>query len=486
MRIVLLAVFCVFIGHCDIGAQLLSPGKLAQDHAELEGLSNCTQCHTLGEKVPDDKCLACHEDLAVRIEADKGFHATVEQTCVECHSDHKGRDFKLIRWQPEEFDHNLTGYELEDAHGELECKSCHTTESYLGLSQDCLSCHEDEHRGQLGTSCLDCHTLLDWTPEKFDHDQAEFTLQGKHIDVECAECHPDGTYKPLEFQNCVDCHTDQHKGQFTETCTTCHTVEGWIPSLFDHETAAFKLRGQHVDVECAECHPGGAYKPLEFQNCVDCHTDQHEPSLGLNCGKCHAVSGWQQASDGFDHQQTRFPLKGAHKQVECEQCHVLDQFKGIAFAECRDCHTDQHEGQFAEDCVSCHSETAWKPTSFEHERSRFKLRGQHIDVECIECHPQGNYKPLDTDCMACHTDPHQGQFAVIDPEWGQFTVDCSHCHTVDQWVMINFDHDHSVFKLNGAHTEVDCEKCHLLETADDGSNFRRFKPLPMNCQDCHL
>ena len=411
----------VFASHCVTGAQLLSPGKLAEDHAELEGLSNCTQCHTLGEKIPDEKCLACHEDLAARIAADKGYHATVEQQCVECHSDHKGRAFQMIRWQPDEFDHDLTGYILEDAHATLECKSCHTTESYLGLSQDCLSCHEDEHRGQLHNNCLNCHTFVDWEPVKFDHDQAEF-----------------------------------------------------------------QLRGQHVEVECAECHPDGAYKPLEFQECVDCHTDQHEPSLGLNCEKCHNVNGWQQASDGFDHQKTRFPLKGKHRQVECEQCHQLDQFKGIPFAECRDCHTDQHDGQFAQDCVSCHGETGWKPTSFEHERSRFKLRGQHVEVACAECHPQGNYKPLETACMACHADPHQGQFAIEDPEWGHFTVDCGLCHTVEQWVAVNFDHDRSAFKLDGAHVEVSCEKCHLLETDADGSSFRRFKPLPMQCQDCHL
>ena len=424
--------------------------------------------------------------MAARIEADKGFHVTVEDKCVECHSDHQGRDFQLIRWVPEEFDHTLAGYPLEGAHGTLKCESCHKGASYLGLSQDCLSCHEDQHRGQLDTHCLDCHSFADWKPEKFDHETAQFQLRGKHIAVECAQCHPQGNYKPLEFQNCVDCHTDQHNGQFTEDCTSCHAVEGWKLSLFDHETAQFQLRGKHIAVECAQCHPQDNYKPLEFQNCVDCHSDRHEPSLGLNCEKCHVVNGWQQASDSFDHQRTNFPLKGAHEKVECEKCHLLDQFKGIAFAECRDCHSDQHQGQFTQDCVSCHGETAWKPTFFEHQRSRFKLEGAHVDVECAKCHPQGNYKPLDTACMACHTDPHHGQFTVEDSKWGKFTVDCNHCHAVDQWVAIHFEHDRSAFKLEGAHAQTTCDKCHLLETAADGSTFRRFKPVPMECQDCHL
>ena len=29
----------------------LSPGPLTNAHASLEGITNCTQCHTLGEKI---------------------------------------------------------------------------------------------------------------------------------------------------------------------------------------------------------------------------------------------------------------------------------------------------------------------------------------------------------------------------------------------------------------------------------------------------
>ena len=41
----------------------ISPGKLTDAHAHLEGMGNCTQCHDLGNKVPDQKCLACHTEI---------------------------------------------------------------------------------------------------------------------------------------------------------------------------------------------------------------------------------------------------------------------------------------------------------------------------------------------------------------------------------------------------------------------------------------
>jgi hypothetical protein len=41
----------------------ISPGDLSEGHSHLEGMSNCTQCHTLGAKVSNEKCLACRQDF---------------------------------------------------------------------------------------------------------------------------------------------------------------------------------------------------------------------------------------------------------------------------------------------------------------------------------------------------------------------------------------------------------------------------------------
>jgi hypothetical protein len=40
----------------NLSAQI-SPGDLSNPHSNLEGISNCTQCHVLGNKQTNEKCL---------------------------------------------------------------------------------------------------------------------------------------------------------------------------------------------------------------------------------------------------------------------------------------------------------------------------------------------------------------------------------------------------------------------------------------------
>ena len=71
-RLLLVALCCTSL---PVAAQLLSPGKLARGHAQLEGVGNCTKCHAAGEQVAADRCLACHDQLAARIRAALGSAA---------------------------------------------------------------------------------------------------------------------------------------------------------------------------------------------------------------------------------------------------------------------------------------------------------------------------------------------------------------------------------------------------------------------------
>ena len=90
---------CLLFSATQAQAQLLSPGRLAQAHVELEGLRNCTSCHALGQRgVSAERCLDCHEELSTRIAEGTGYHATVpEDACADCHQDHLGEDFDLRR-----------------------------------------------------------------------------------------------------------------------------------------------------------------------------------------------------------------------------------------------------------------------------------------------------------------------------------------------------------------------------------------------------
>ena len=153
----------------------ISPGDLSEVHSALEGMSNCTQCHILGDKVSNEKCLACHIEVKERIDANKGYHSSSGvkgKSCVACHNDHHGRTFEIIRFEKEKFDHSLAGYELLGAHAKKSCADCHKSEfitdpkikkkkyaSYLGLNTSCLSCHIDYHQNTLSRTCTDCHTF---------------------------------------------------------------------------------------------------------------------------------------------------------------------------------------------------------------------------------------------------------------------------------------------------------------------------------------
>jgi len=143
----------------------ISPGPLARAHESLNGALHCTDCHKFGSAATL-KCLSCHTEIAGRLGAGKGLHATYklpkgdDNACSKCHSEHNGEDFALIKWDTKTFDHNLTGYVLEGKHQGVACNKCHTAErvspaaravikiknlarTFLGTPQTCATCHQD-------------------------------------------------------------------------------------------------------------------------------------------------------------------------------------------------------------------------------------------------------------------------------------------------------------------------------------------------------
>lgn len=168
----LLTILVVGILPLGVFAQI-SPGELSKVHEQLEGLSNCTQCHVLGKKVTNEKCLDCHKEIINLISKKEGYHASTEvqgNDCFNCHSEHHGKNFKLINIEKDNFDHSLTGYKLEGKHGQIKCEECHKKEfiqpevsqkkevgTFLGLNTKCLSCHDDYHQKTLSSDCASCH-----------------------------------------------------------------------------------------------------------------------------------------------------------------------------------------------------------------------------------------------------------------------------------------------------------------------------------------
>ncbi|MBE0676481.1 MAG: cytochrome C [Bacteroidales bacterium] len=506
----------------------LSPGPLSQVHADLEGLSNCTQCHLLGNKVSGDKCLTCHIELKERINAGLGYHASAEvegKECISCHSEHNGKEFRLIRLDEKTFDHNTTGYKLSKPHSKLNCTKCHNKDfiednrlrnkktTFLGLRSECLACHDDYHRATLSGDCLSCHNEDTFIPAtRFDHKNARFKLTGSHVSVNCSECHKiemiNGSkyqiFKGLKYSECINCHDDPHNNQFGGNCKECHTEDSFhnIRNIegFDHSRTNFELEGMHRTVECKACHINGLTTPLKYNKCTDCHDDYHKgdfvrSGIPADCEECHTVEGFTSFVFTISqHNSGPFPLRGAHVAVPCFECHrkTTDwHFREIG-NECIDCHDDVHEAQFStvitgtSGCASCHSESRWSVISFDHSVTGYTLTGGHKEASCRECHFRPGtdggihqqFKGLTMLCADCHSDIHNGQFT----REGQ--TDCSVCHTTTLWKADLFDHNMATFKLDGKHQNVSCDKCHPVVFKGEVS-FIRYKPIDSRCESCH-
>lgn len=510
----------------------LSPGDLTRAHAALEGISNCTQCHVLGDKVSNEKCLDCHKAIRTRVQQGRGYHVSREvkgKECASCHSEHHGRKFEMVRFDEETFDHKLTGYALTGAHQRIDCRQCHKPDfvdhtdiknpstTFLGLDDACLSCHTDQHQGTLSSDCAQCHVTDAFAPaSKFDHDRANFALLGKHEDVDCAACHQTEmrngrefqVFTGLEFANCNACHDDPHTNNLGTNCKACHTENSFTDfsatSRFNHNTTNFPLKGKHKQLDCKTCHTLDATPQTIFQDrlgvavndCNTCHDDVHEGKFGLDCASCHNENSFTASInlDAFNHNLTDFALEGRHQTVDCRECHVSESFtEPLPFNTCNACHVDYHEGQFTaanagKDCASCHDVFGFEYSLFsiaDHETTAFPLEGAHMATPCFACHQSDDtwqFASLETECVSCHEDIHAGFIAsTFYPD-----RDCRACHITDTWQKLQFDHSITKFSLEGRHADIGCMDCHgLPEVMTSEKQWSGFAEVSTDCTTCH-
>ncbi|MDA3853444.1 MAG: cytochrome c3 family protein [Bacteroidales bacterium] len=506
----------------------ISPGDLSAPHAHLEGVANCTQCHVLGESVTNEKCLACHTEVDNRMKANKGYHVSADvkgKRCVECHNDHHGRDYELIILDESSFDHQTTGFILEGKHNTIDCDDCHKDEfivdkeikekdrTFLGLSSSCLSCHEDYHRETLSDDCMTCHDFNHFAPApKFNHEDTDFKLLGKHQKVECIECHKKEHINGDDFQHfsnvahqaCTDCHEDVHDNKFGQNCTQCHTHNSFreIKGMdgFDHSQTAYPLEGKHATVECKECHKGAYTEPLAHDRCSACHEDEHKGQFtqknpSSDCQDCHSVASFQRSTFSIErHNKTAYKLDGAHLATPCFSCHKKgDEWEFTHLAtRCVDCHDNEHEGHMSasytadDGCAKCHTVAHWENVNFDHSQTSFELEGVHAETACAACHYPKNEQHISTqqfasltgDCSQCHEDEHRGQFDKYKEEG------CTKCHGFKDWKINDFNHDECRFPLEGEHRDVACNDCHTIEISENES-FRTYLFNDIQCATCH-
>lgn len=312
-----------------------------------------------------------------------------------------------------------------------------------------------------------------------------------------------------------------------------------------------------VEQECDRCHVRFNPKGQDAL-CMSCHKEVGQDvrqkrgfhgriKADMLCRSCHTDHKGRKArivvldTRKFDHRQTDYLLKGKHLKVACADCHAAGKKYWQAASDCASCHKkdDVHKGGIAQACSTCHVDTGWKETSYDHGKDTgFALKGKHDGLKCDDCHANGRYKQTPKTCLGCHKedDEHKGRFGGkcetchVDSAWKQINFnhdtdtdyplrgkhkktacndchtgtlyvqklsrqcwdchkrddvhketlgrDCASCHSESSWKdPPKFDHDKTQFPLKGKHTDADCKDCHKSEV---------YKDAPTACVDCHL
>lgn len=462
---------------------LIMPGKVVNAHAKYE--TKCEKCHEPFSKTTQKHlCFDCHKKVAADIKERRGFHGRInniaQTACKTCHTEHIGRDADIVHLDTDTFDHHQTDFPLEGAHLGLACASCHKKGAkHRDAPSACNDCHhkDDPHKERLGKACDKCHSVKAWKSSRFNHDKTKFPLHGKHKEATCNSCHPNEHYKNLATE-CVACHriNDVHAGRYGDKCGKCHNEEKWKKPVFDHDRDThFKLTGAHATIRCDTCHTGKLYGVKLGTTCYDCHQhdDKHTGRYGRKCDGCHNTRDWGHSVFSHD-KDTKFPLKGAHKDLACQDCHRGDLDKEKGRNTCFACHEndDVHKGKEGKQCSRCHNEQKWdKRVIFDHDMTRFPLIGLHAAVPCEECHLNTSYKVDSLNCGFCHKKDDVHKLTLGN--------NCAVCHNPNGWRVWKFDHNTQTdYRLDGAHAKLNCQACHHEAAAD---KIR----LPKACGSCH-
>jgi hypothetical protein len=462
-----------------------SPGPLSTPHAREVALAaedGCSECHGGWFESMTDACLECHAGIDADLQAGAGLHGLLgaerARHCARCHGEHNGASFALV---------NRRSF------------------AAAGVAH----------------------------PEAFEHRQLGFAMSGKHLALDCAECHANARtvvlpaggqrYRGLD-QACETCHTDPHAERYVVACSACHGQEDWKELAATGHERVLPLVGGHGGLACSACHPPAGPHATDLlgqrlgpapRRCIDCHESPHAEAFvarsaaaehknaGAVCVTCHAPEHETFRDERLvlapeAHARSGFRLDAPHAEVACADCHgppeatFTARYPGRGPDQCSACHEDPHAGQFARgpfsggDCSACHAREHFDPVPFtrvEHARTALALEGAHAELDCHACHvdpPPGVarvFRGTPSDCASCHHDAHDGFFGPFTRDLPPVANgDCARCHLTTTFAELAATFEHARwtgFAVGGAHLEAGCEACHLPAEAPD-QHGRRF------------
>jgi len=241
-----------------------------------------------------------------------------------------------------------------------------------------------------------------------------------------------------------------------------------------------------MEDRCADCHGDIA---IQMKDIASMHGKMLHDNPGLGCRHCHPEhrgpdSKLTELGDAvFPHEVVGYSLSGhqltaSREAFICSDCHG-DDISIFDVGTCDSCHRQMdlgymtaHTLSFGSACLDCHDGADSLVANFDHNQFSFKLIGEHVGLPCVQCHVDArglsDFQVTLQDCYSCHQrdEPHDGRYGFS----------CVDCHTENGWTPAKFDHNLSVFKLEGEHAEVACESCHQNKV---------FAGTPADCYSCH-
>ena len=154
-------------------------------------------------------------------------------------------------------------------------------------------------------------------------------------------------------EDCFKCHTPM-LGSTAQKCIACHTVA---------EIGIKTTKGRDITRDAKDA---AFHQELVVAECVACHSDHK------------GVMKFRPANQ-FSH-----ALLPPATQRQCDHCH--------------DNPGDSLHKKIKGNCGECHTQDAWQPATFEHEKY-FRFDRDH-DTDCDTCHVDNNYARYT--CYGCH------------------------------------------------------------------------------------
>ena len=180
--------------------------------------------------------------------------------------------------------------------------------------------------------------------------------------------------------DCFACHAP-FRGTAPERCQACHLVA---------EIGVFTTKGKMIAVPDRKV---AFHQHLSEQNCLACHSDHTGPKL-----------------TGHGQKPFSHSLLAADVRMQCDSCHAKPK--------------DEFHTGIEGNCQQCHSSSAWKPATFDHDKF-FLLDGDH-KAHCATCHVDNDLTRYT--CYGCHAHTPQNIIAEHAEEGIRDVENCVECH----------------------------------------------------------